>query len=385
MTPKDLPEARPTAPTADLAGHPGETAGGSRRTLGGLVAAGAAALTVAGVVVAASLGLGGVSPWAPSSDGREGTPPAAHVEASSELVGQRAADRAALAPEPRDAPPAVPRAATPPLPTLQPVAPEPRAVAAPATAAAPASTSVRVSSARVSEDGALVLAVAGDPGREVQAYADAPGAAGGTGGLSRGVPLAMRMAATRPLATTTLDRDGAGTIVLTLDGSQVRADAEVQVRYAGARSGDSGRLSEWGVLELLLALVAPPADPPADPATPAHPATPADPADPADPAAPADPATPAEPSVPATPSDPALADPPALPAPVPAPLPGETPTAAEPAAPPVLTPTPAPTDAEGCGAAWPGRGEDAPPPWDRDGDWCAWWAPGHADENLSAG
>ncbi|WP_345751568.1 sigma-70 family RNA polymerase sigma factor [Microbacterium rhizophilus] len=256
--PSSVVEGAVVAAGGATAGAAGGNGGGSTSpwTVGGLIAAGVAALTVAGIVVAASLGLfpGGGSPLtAPTAD--DAAPPSTEVEASPELIDGTPAPDGTPTPEPTEDPASpestpLPRPSTPAPPAPETSAPAPP----PTTPPAPETTPLALTSGARSESGDVVLGVTGSPDREVQAFAVSD-AASGDGGFSVGVPLAVAVASQEALAHTTLDADGAGTLVFALTRDQALADVTIEVSYVDDSEGiATRRLSElWDLRALLLA------------------------------------------------------------------------------------------------------------------------------------
>jgi RNA polymerase sigma factor (sigma-70 family) len=240
-------------------GGPGAGGSASAWTVGGLVAAGATALTVAGVVVAASLGLfpGGGSAATTPAAGENAAPPSTEVEASPELIDETPAPEDASAtpkPDETDAakPGPSPTASSPAVapPSAQPTpsqTPDPAPTEAPTDRAQLAMTS-----AERTDDGAVALAVTGEPNSDVQAFARSDDASG-DGGFSVGVPLAVAMASDEVLDETTLSAEGTGTLVFELTRAQAQADVTIEVVYAGEDEGIAAhRLSELGDIRTLL-------------------------------------------------------------------------------------------------------------------------------------
>ncbi len=232
-------------------------------TIGGLVTAGAAAVAVAGVVVAASLGFfpGSGSLFAPPAAGDDSAPPSAAVEASPELVDDSPspAPTDEATPEPVKTDEAAAGGSPDPAPSTDPV-PAPSASAPAPSASAepdpedPATAPLAMTSAERTEDGQVALGVTGEPERDVQAFARSDDA-GGDAGFSVGIPLSVAMAGETPVAETTLDADGVGSLTFALTREQALADVTIEVVYADdAESIAERRLSElWGVRDLLLA------------------------------------------------------------------------------------------------------------------------------------
>lgn len=232
-------------------------------TIGGLVTAGAAAVAVAGVVVAASLGFlpGSGSLFAPPAAGDDSAPPSAAVEASPELVDDSPspAPTDEATPEPVKTDEAATGGSPDPAPSTDP-APAPSASAPAPSASAepdledPATAPLAMTSAERTEDGQVALGVTGEPERDVQAFARSDDA-GGDAGFSVGIPLSVAMAGETPVAEATLDADGVGSLTFALTREQALADVTIEVVYADdAESIAERRLSElWGVRDLLLA------------------------------------------------------------------------------------------------------------------------------------
>ncbi|GAB3283481.1 sigma-70 family RNA polymerase sigma factor [Microbacterium lacusdiani] len=255
-------------------------------TVGGLIAAAAAAVAVAGAVVASALNPGGASPTTAPSAADEAAPPAAAVEADPALI-----DVLANAME-DDAEPAPPRAAPAPKPTLAPVppratAPVTRSAAPAVEIVAPAPTEVadeivdevealdlELDGARVRDDGLVELDVRGDADREVAVYALSDATTAG-GGLSVGMPLAVAMAGTEPAVVGTLGPDGTATLVVSLTHEQALADVTLEVAYtSGEGAPASLSLSGLGIRDALLAALAP--EEPETPPTTSEPVAPTD-------------------------------------------------------------------------------------------------------------
>ncbi|MER7798298.1 hypothetical protein [Microbacterium sp. NPDC096154] len=258
-------------------------------TIGGLVAAGAAATAIALGLVTASLGTGGRAPLT-AADARGGsTPPVAQVEAAPGLVEATLLEptQDGHAPTEPDLAPVEPQPTLPQPPLTAPVprqsnpapdlpahassiasTPAPAASPAPAPETAPAEAApLSITSAEQVSDGAVALGISGEPHREVRAFADGHDTAGP--GMSAGAPLALAMAAQEPLATVTLRADGTGVLLIALTHEQALADVSIEVRYVGdSGASASRRLSElWGLRDELLGLVTipqPPATAPPD-------------------------------------------------------------------------------------------------------------------------
>lgn len=252
-------------------GGPGAGRSGSAWTMGGLVAAGATALTVAGVVVAASLGLfpGGGSAATTPAAGENAAPPSTEVEASPELIDETPTPGDATeSPEPEETeasskPGPSPTASTPDV-----APPTPSQTSDPAQTEAPADRAqLAMTAAERTDDGAVALAVTGEPNSDVQAFARSDDTSGDSG-FSVGVPLAVAMASGEVLDETTLSADGTGTLVFELTRAQAQADVTIEVVYVGEDEGIAvHRLSELGDIRTLL-LDEPPAPAPSVTPTP---------------------------------------------------------------------------------------------------------------------